>query len=283
MDDTTRRMTPRAGDTESELRTREIRDEIAQTRVDMSETIEAIQERLTPANLVTQAGESVRQATTEKVKQMANTASDTANRVMDTSFGQMVKTNPVPAAMIGIGAAWLLIKGRSDRARESKLRDYGRYRTDHGSETATRDWRVGNSPGAAIGTSGYSPYAADDRDESSRENYRELRRSYSGSGGSSVSFERVVRDNPLVVGAAAALVGVAIGMSLPASEAENRLMGETRDSVVGKARELASETAEKVQDVAGQAVDAVAPQRDAVTPTPDPARVKGTGPGRKPA
>jgi hypothetical protein len=56
---------------------------------------------------------------------------------------------------------------------------------------------------------------------------------------------------------------VAIGMSLPASEAENRLMGEARDTVVDRARDLASNAAEKVKDVAGQAADAATQVRDA--------------------
>lgn len=257
MDDTTRRMTPRGTQDETEIRTQEIREEIAQTRVDMSETIEAIQERLTPSHLVAQAGESVRQATNEKVKQMANTASDAADRVMDTSFVQMVRTNPVPAAMVGIGAAWLLLKGRSDRTR-----DFSRYRTDDTREHATRDWRVGTDRDLAVGTAGYGEYGSNARSATSRAaEFGGEMRGYSGTGRKSVNFERVVRDNPLVVGAAAALVGVAIGMSLPASETENRLMGETRDTVVDRARELASETASKVQDVAGKAVDAVGPQR----------------------
>ena len=255
MDDTTGRMKPRGVEDETALRTREIREEIAQTRVDMSETIEAIQDRLTPSNLVAQAGESVRNATTEKVKQMANSAGQAADRVMDTSFAQTVKANPVPAAMIGIGAAWLLLKGRSE-PREFR--------------SAQRDWRVTDRD-VAVGTTGYSAYAGGAVNESSRgpQFGNDVRRDYASAGRESVSFDRVVRENPLVVGAAAALVGIAIGMSLPASETENQLMGEARDTIVDRARELASDTADKVQDVAAKAVGETAPPRDAIRPTPD--------------
>src|SRR5689334_11347917 len=71
---------------ETEARAREIRGEIAQTREDMSETIEAIQDRLKPGNVVANATDRVKSATSEKVKQMANTAGDAADRVMHNNF-----------------------------------------------------------------------------------------------------------------------------------------------------------------------------------------------------
>ena len=46
----------------SEPRTREIRAEIEQTREDMSETVNAIQERLRPGNIAANAADSVRHA-----------------------------------------------------------------------------------------------------------------------------------------------------------------------------------------------------------------------------
>ena len=194
----------------------EIREEIAQTRVDMAETIGAIQERLTPANIAAQAGETVRNAATQKVKQMT-----------DNPFVDTIKDNPSPAAMIGIGAAWLLMKGRTP--------------------SSGRDWRSGAPAHQAVGTAGYREYG-DVSSEVARMpelggEMRDYRRQSAG-------FERVVRDNPLALGAAAAIVGAAIGASIPASETENRLMGEARDTVVDRARDLASEAADKVKDIA---------------------------------
>lgn len=267
MDDKTGRVTPPRAEDETDIRTQEIREEIAQTRMEMSDTIEAIEERLRPSNLVARAGETVRNATTEKVKSMANTAGQAADRVIDTSFARTIKEHPIPAAMIGIGAAWLLMTRRSHTRRDDETRGYGGYRASGAYGSAERDWRVGaagvSGSDVAIGTSGYgesgyqeSGYGAYGSGASGeaghvpefggeiRPYYSERRRS--------VNFERVVRENPLVVGAAAALIGAAIGMSLPASEAENRLMGEARDNVVDRARETASEAAEKVQDVAGR-------------------------------
>lgn len=279
MDDKTGRMSAPRTD-ESEVRTQEIREEIAQTRVEMSETIDAIQERLTPSHLVAQASETVRNATSEKVKQMANTAEHAADRVMDSSVARTLKSNPIPAAMIGVGAAWLIAKGRSGAPRRHQD-DYSRYRTSGAYDAAQRDWRAGQVNAGAVGTSGYIDYGSELSGTPRPTEFADVRgyeRDYGRSSGPSMSFERVVRENPLVVGAAAALVGVAIGMSLPASDAENRLMGETRDNVVDRAKDLASEAKDKVQDVAGQAVSAATQVRDAAArATGDRTDLRGSG------
>jgi hypothetical protein len=64
-------------------------------------------------------------------------------------------------------------------------------------------------------------------------------------------FQRALWESPLAVGAVALAVGAAAGFALPQTERENQLMGETRDSLVEQAQQVAAETVEKVQRVAG--------------------------------
>jgi len=304
-------------DTDEDARTREIRKDIAQTREQMSETIEAIQERLSPGYIATQATETVKNAASRKAQQMANTAGDAADYVLESSFIQTLRSNPVPAALIGIGTAWLLMKGRSDSDR-ARFASYRRYdsRPDWRNPGAGRSASVGGyragTPGADTTGAATSAYGAGDFGGSAGADYSgsagaqytggagaeysgstgaeysggeyqaggsyerrgyeadayrssDYRRGSSGLGyasgsmrsnpGSQMSFERVVRDNPLALGAAAVLVGAAIGMSLPSTEAENQFMGEARDSVVDRAREMAGDAADKVSEVATQAKD----------------------------
>ena len=66
MDDTPGRVG--AADDATARRTREIRDEIEETRGEMTETIDAIQERLRPRNIVASATERMKSATTERVR-----------------------------------------------------------------------------------------------------------------------------------------------------------------------------------------------------------------------
>jgi ElaB/YqjD/DUF883 family membrane-anchored ribosome-binding protein len=114
-----------------------IRADIEQTRAEMSETIEAIQERLSPANLKEQAQEQfqevrdqvreqvreqfeetkqmVRDATIGRVENMIDNA---GNRIKETRHGIMdtIRENPIPAALVGIGLGWMFMNGRSQPA-----------------------------------------------------------------------------------------------------------------------------------------------------------------------
>jgi hypothetical protein len=266
-------------------RVNEIEQEIAETRVDLVETVEAIQERLTPSNLVSNATESVRHAASEKVRQMT-----------DNSFMDTVRSNPIPAAMIGIGAAWMYFKGRSNGRTYDTYGSSRNWRSARGynpgvyGETTSGDYAVGTR-GSAYGSSVDAYGEAGEgvssmgRDMTSRA--REVAGDWSDSARDTsrraqLKFNDVLRDNPLMLGAAAALIGAAIGMSIPETEAENRLMGEARDAVVDRAQNMASEAANKVSEAAGSVQQAAGKVADTAS---DVAANSGTSsastPGRR--
>jgi len=58
--------------------------------------------------------------------------------------------------------------------------------------------------------------------------------------------------NPLAVGALALVAGVGVGMLLPSSQRENRLLGETRDRLVSDAQRTASRFGETVKNSASE-------------------------------
>ncbi len=256
---------------EANERAREIREEIAQTRDDMSETIEAIQDRLKPSTVVANATERVKSATTEKVKQMANTAGDAADRVVHNSFVDTIRDNPWPVAMIGIGAAWLWMRGRSDSGQYSTGRyAYGDDYTERDEYTTESDWRARTAPRRMTYRS--DEYAEDlryyDRSDERTSNvgeYVDTVRSTARrtSRRAQNSFNRVLRENPLALGAAATIVGAAIGMTLPETEVENEWMGDARDNVVERAKEMAGNAAESVGSAAEQVKDVASRAADA--------------------
>jgi hypothetical protein len=63
-------------------------------------------------------------------------------------------------------------------------------------------------------------------------------------------LQRMLYENPLAVGGVALAIGAAIGMMLPETEPEQKLMGEARDTVLEKAQNVAQDTLDKVSRVA---------------------------------
>ncbi len=99
--------------------TTEIRNNIEHTRAEMSETIDALQERLNPQTLKEQAREQVREqyeevkstvrdATIGKAEAMMQNASDTVSET-SSSIMDTIRENPIPAALVGIGLGWLFM------------------------------------------------------------------------------------------------------------------------------------------------------------------------------
>jgi len=122
-----------------------IREQIEHTRANLTGTIEELQDRLRPENLVNQAGDAVRATVEQKVRNMANTATDTARRVADqartsaASVTDEMQSRPISTALALGGFTWWLMRGRRD--------EYSEY----GNGSAMR----GVMPAVAIGALGY--------------------------------------------------------------------------------------------------------------------------------
>jgi len=123
--------------------TAEIRVGIEQTRNEMSQTIDAIQERLSPDNLKEQMKEQVREqfqevkatvrdATIGKAEDMVRNVGDTLD---EARYGLMetIRQNPIPAALVGIGLGWLFMNRQSAPGRRYN-RYYDRARYDRWSQ-----------------------------------------------------------------------------------------------------------------------------------------------------
>jgi len=131
-----------------------IKADIEQTRSEMSQKINQIQDRLDPTRLKEQAQETVRSAVSDSTDALVNfvrgNAGDFGYTVVDT-----IKQNPVPAALVGIGLGWMIFKSfsspssdwesREDNYRErySGSRNYGgrnssSYGQQYGNEAANQ-------------------------------------------------------------------------------------------------------------------------------------------------
>lgn len=241
-------------DPESERRAREIQGEIAHTRAELSETIDALQDKLRPGNIVSDATEKVKTATTERVRSMADTASGTAQEMWEGA-----RQNPIPALMIGAGVAWMLLERtrRRGNGRHHERAEWSEYSSPRYGARDETDEYYRRSPGARGWSEQHSTVQGMSRwaREAGSEARQTARRAQNG-------LQRMMNQNPLLVGAAAMLVGAAVGASLPETEKENEWMGEARDSVVDRAQEVARNAADAVKDaskdVVGETVTKVA-------------------------
>jgi len=277
-----------AGKSEPEEDLNEIRQSIEHTRAEMSETIGQLQERLSPSHLKEQvrmqvkeqyehAKDSVRDATLGKVQDMVDRAGDT---FYETRRGivETVTANPIPAALAGIGLAWLWMNRRdgSDgastyRGRRSSQRYNVRSRGYPDYDASTR-WREGDDSDrgnlATRATEAISGVASQAQETAShlagkaKETVSEVVGQAQETAGQLMhraqyqarrvedTFNDTLRDSPLAVGAVALALGAAVGLAVPRTRTEDEWLGDARDALVDKAQAVAHDTMEQVQDVA---------------------------------
>jgi hypothetical protein len=80
----------------------DVQREVRQSRAEVDETLEAIQDRLAPGQLFEQAVDYLR----------SSNGSDFLR-----NLGATVRDNPVPMALVGTGLAWLMLAGSRSRRR----------------------------------------------------------------------------------------------------------------------------------------------------------------------
>ena len=245
----------------------QIRSEIEDTRAEMSQTINEIQERLSPEHLMGQVKETVRDATIGKVERVMETigeVTEPAREAMSragstikeagTSVGYSMWRNPIPLALIGLGVGMLWMKSRRgnghDYTRNTSLRP-GRQNLS-GTGTGTLD-QVKDS---ASNLAHRSTEALSDLGSRARESANSV----------GTRFGQLMRDNPIAMGAVAVAAGTAVGLAFPSTRFESEYIGETSERLVDKAQEVARGAIDKVQDTARQITEPENKPQPGMTP-----------------
>jgi uncharacterized protein DUF3618 len=268
-----------------------IRSDIERTRSRMDSTFDALEEKLTPGQLLEEGWHLFKGGSSAGLHRA----------------WRIARQHPMPAAVVGLGLGWLMVES-SRRSGRSHGGD-GRYRVDDGgravpgalakaahavkgaagsaretlSDTAGKvgDWageatdKVGKVAGQArekVGElAGQAREQASELGGRAKEQLRHAR----------LGFWQLMEEGPLAVGGAALALGVLAGLAVPSTRKEDEWMGETRDHLLDEAKEMGREALEKGKQVATAAVDTVKQEVEHQGLTPDALAEKVRAVGRE--
>ena len=203
-----------------------IEREIDATRADMRATLEALERRFSFDRLVDLTVGRIR----ERGGEFAGNLTDAATQ------------NPVPLLLVSVGVAWLMLTSRHGTRED----DSDSYSTSPGYRERMANVRnraahaVDTAYGAVSSTRDTLKHAA----ESSRDTIGQTAESLRDSASRAASIareqvdyarggvDRLLHEQPLLLGALGLAAGALMGALLPTSEHEDRFLGEARDKTV---------------------------------------------------
>ena len=281
--------------------TQQIKAQIEETRNQMGETIDAIQERLSFANISEQVSETVNNAI-ETAKDTAYDATigkavgfmkNVGDGVTHSGAFRTIKNNPFPLALIGLGTGLLVYQSYSRKGsyRRGNERDYDRRfynRPDDRTSQSTFDSARGAVSGAASsaysGVTETASSALEGVSNAAGTAYDKVTgvvdKTYTGAGDlANKAYDRVgefgtvaqekydeyLEENPLALGALAVAVGAAVGFAIPSTRYEGKVMGDARENLMHKAQEAAGSLVDKAKHVATEAGQTIKDEAQALT------------------
>jgi vacuolar-type H+-ATPase subunit H len=270
----------------------DIRADIDRTRAEMDSTFDALDQKLTPGQLLAEAWRYTKGGSS----------------VGAGKLWSLAREHPLPATMIGVGLGWLLVeRTRSKDSVESRFAGYNNLDVDYRSSYFDEDLEKGRLASAASAVKDAAGNAVDtvkdaaatarekvhdltdtvkDRaselSETAHEKATQLRKqAKSQTRKAKTGFWQMMEENPLAVGAAVLTLGAIAGFSLPSTDKEDELLGETRDHLLDKAKETGQEVLEKGKHVAESAVETLKHEAQAQGLTPESLADKAKAIGRE--
>ncbi len=227
----------------------EIRADIEQTRAEMSETVNVLKDRLSPDRLKSEMMEKIRTATVGRARKMLETSTErakevgcnVADRVQRNPVTKIIRDNPIPAVLAGVGIAsgiWWL------RARSGGRAEAGTtFQEACGDVAGTPSFQAEGSAGPAAGRAEQALGKAREKAGQARERAEQVFERAKGKAGELGTATRekarafkersrgVLQENPFLMAAAALGAGLAIGLALPGTERERRWVAKIKDLI----------------------------------------------------
>ncbi|TWI50953.1 uncharacterized protein DUF3618 [Pseudomonas duriflava] len=237
--------------------------EIDQQRAEISGIVDALENRLSPNELI---------------DRVMTYAKGNGGEFVN-NLGATIKANPVPALLTSVGLLWMMVgqnrtqnysnmgvaaSGSStDSLREKASSMGGSMQGKTSSLSETMHQKTGSLKaqaqgvmdkasqlrGNASGTLGSARQSMSDTTHATSDSLRtHATKAKSG-------FQYMLEEQPLALGVIGIAVGALLGATLPTTERENRLMGEASDRITDKAKQKAEEGYTKAAEVGSDLAD----------------------------
>jgi ElaB/YqjD/DUF883 family membrane-anchored ribosome-binding protein len=245
----------------------DLRADLGETRERVSSDVHALTNKLSPENLKAEAKQAVARTWDEgreRVRDKLQQGTERVRETFESTEGDIigfVRENPVPLTLIGAGIGLLFWNSRQARGRRRPPDPalYGRSAVYSGADGEderglTRDVtrQLGHLQDRVRSGFANVQHAATDTAGKAREQLEELEHQAGEQAQRAKAFaERTLEDQPLVLGALAVGVGMAVGLSIPATESEQQLVGQYRDQLFG----AVGREARQLEGVAKRALD----------------------------
>lgn len=233
----------------------EIEADIAQHRERLDETLEELEERFSPQQLINRTFDYVRHGGANEF---------TAN------LSEAIKQNPTPFLVTSVGLGWLMWSQRSANNRSqpgNATRDLeGHYPSKPVGATSSEGSRDRDRMGAAKEKARHMSDSAKGRAQGMSDGMRErtsrakagsrnaMHNASSRAQSASQQTTHFIQEHPVMAGALGIAIGAAIGSLLPSTRTEDERMGAIRDKAVDRATQegerYADEARAKVHDSA---------------------------------
>jgi ElaB/YqjD/DUF883 family membrane-anchored ribosome-binding protein len=231
--------------------TERLREEIEQTRLEMSRTLDEIKEQLSPERLREEAKERMKEASIGRSRRIMKRAN---NRLRDT-----VREHPFTSLLMGASAVWLLKEGIQSARSEREIYVERREIESEEQPPPSRAEQAEMAFESAWERGGRLTNEMRQRMMGYREKARERAYQYAGRTRESAmmqrekmqdNFNRMVNERPLIVAGAALALGAIVGSLIPETLREHELMGEQREQITERLKGKAEESFEKAKTTA---------------------------------
>ncbi|MDQ2733886.1 MAG: DUF3618 domain-containing protein [Pseudomonadota bacterium] len=226
----------------------QIQDDVRRTRGELDATLNALEHRLAPGQLMEDGLHYLR--TNGATEYVAN-------------LGDAAKRDPIPLALVGVGLAWLMLSARrvpfegedaasgSTAAISSGVRDAASGVKD--TISGMRE-SVSETVANVKGRVSQATQRISDTVQSAGERTRQAGNvARQGAEYVRSSYEHLVNEQPLAIGAIGLALGAAFAAAAPRTRQEDRLLGEASDRVVDDIKVSGREQLDKVKTVVRKA------------------------------